>query len=97
MDRSTAFNIIYAVDEQGKPVPCDVVYCTLSTSRNTGGDIRTLKGVVPTGSRVDLQRSRMINLVPKADKGQRRGTEHHVHLCLLMAVNGQYINGGPAR
>ena len=92
MTRREAIQEIYAVDGAGQPRPCDVTYCTLSTTRRTGGDVRTIEGVIPTGSRVDLQRSRMINLVPKADKGQRRGTEHHVHLCLILAVNGQYIN-----
>lgn len=73
-------------------MPCDVTYCTLSLTRKTGGDIKTLNGVVPTGSMVDLQRNRMINLVPVADRGQRRGTEQHVHLALMLAVNGEYIN-----
>lgn len=92
MTRTQALGTIYATDAAGQPLPCEVTYCTLSTTRKTGGEIRTLQGVVPTGSRVDLQRSRMLNLVPLADKGQRRGTEHHVHLCLILAVNGQYIN-----
>jgi hypothetical protein len=92
MDRKQALATIYAVDANGFPLPSDVTYCTLSLTRRTGGDIRTLKGVVPTGSRVDLQRSRMLNLVPKADKGHRRGSEKHVHLCLILAVNGEYIN-----
>ena len=92
MDRRQAMEVIYGVDEQGFPKPCSVTYCTLSLSRKTGGDIRTLNDVIPTGSKVDLQRSRMLNLVPKADRGQRRGTERHVHLCLLLAVNGERIN-----
>lgn len=84
--------MVYAVDGAGLPIPCEVTYCTLSTTRKTGGEIRTIKSVVPTGSMVDLRRSRMLNLVPAADKGQRRGTEVHVHLCLILAINGQYIN-----
>lgn len=89
--------VIYATDERGANIPCDVTFCTLSLTRRTGGEIKTVRGVVPTGSKADLQRSRMLNLVPKADKGQRRGTEAHVHLCLIMAVNGEYINGGTPR
>lgn len=92
MDRRRAMDTIYSVDEHGRAVPCDITYCTLSLSRKTGGDIRTIEGVVPTGSRVDLQRNRMLNMVPVADRGQRRGTEKHIHLCLLLAVNGEYIN-----
>lgn len=92
MDRRQAFDVIYGVDEQGFARPCSVTFCTLSLSRKTGGDIRTIEGVIPTGSRTDLQRSRMINMVPKADRGQRRGTETHIHICLLLAVNGEYIN-----
>lgn len=87
-----AMETIYATDGQGKPVPCDVTFCTLSLTRRTGGDIKTLKAVVPTNSRVELKRNRMVNLVPAADKGQRRGTEQHVHLSLILAVNGNYIN-----
>lgn len=93
MDRATAIRTIYAVDEHGQNVPCSITYCTLSLTRRTGGDIKTERGVVPTGSMLDLQRSRMLNVVPKADKGQRRGTERHIHLCLILAVNDQYING----
>ena len=92
MDRRTGFQIIYATDEQGAYVPCDVTYGTLSLSRKSGGDIRTLHAVVPTGSMVDLQRNRMVNLVPVADRGQRRGTEVHVHIPLILAVNGQWLN-----
>lgn len=97
MTRSQGIARIYAVDERGDYVPSDVTFCTLSVSRKTGGEIKTLKAHVPTGSMVHLQRNRMINLVPKEDRGQRRGTEHHVHLALLIAVNGEYFNDGTQR
>ena len=97
MDRGAAMRVLFATDEQGASVPCDVTFCTLSLTRRTGGEIKTLRGVVTTGSKADLQRSRMVNLVPKEDRGQRRGTETHVHLCLIMAINGEYINGSAPR
>ncbi len=91
MSRREAVGVMYATDGAGQPVPFDVTYVTLSTTRRTGGDVRTLKGVVTTGSAVQLQRSRMVNVVPVEDKGQRRGTEQHIHLCLILAINGQYF------
>lgn len=97
MDRAAAMRVLFATDEKGAPVPCDITFCTLSLTRRTGGEIKTVQGVVPTGSKADLQRSRMVNLVPKEDRGQRRGTETHVHLCLIMAINGEYINGQAPR
>lgn len=91
MTRREAMAVMYASDERGLPVPFDVTFVTLSTTRRTGGDVRTLRGVVTTGSAVQLQRSRMVNVVPVQDKGQRRGTEHHIHLCLILAVNDRYF------
>lgn len=89
MDRRQALDQIRAKDSAGRSVPVSILYCTLDLKRKTGGELKRLKDVVPSGAmdmKTGIIRFRYVNDVKHAKN-------HHypVHLPLLLEVNGNPV------
>lgn len=87
MDGREAISIIRAVDASGRPIPCNIRFCTLDLKRKRGGHLKQLKGVVPTGA---MDEKNAIIRFRYADPKKAAKTHvFPVHWPLLYEVNGK--------
>ena len=89
MDRRQAIDIIRAVDGRGRPIPCDLVFVTFDERRRRGGDLKSLKKVVPTGA-MDVKNAIIRFRFADAKKTEREHV-YPVHLPLILEVNKQTL------
>jgi len=94
MDRRTALRTIRRRDKSGAAVPFSITFCTLDETRDTGGEIRTLRNVVSAGSSWNLERNLSIAVKRADGKAFRNGSPRcPIKIPLILKVNGEKVIG----
>lgn len=87
MRLADALKVFDLKDKGDAPVPFDVDYVSCNRSKNTGGEIKKLKGVVKTGLPWSMSSTFMIGVkVPGSGSNPTA-----IHCRLILKVNGEQL------